>query len=140
MANDLKELGLDVKNLPPLNKLEPATLRKVMNTFKKALGTNCNGCHDANDMKAPTPHKKIAARMWEDFTRKLKMEDGTALYCDSCHQGKMEFLDKHDPKALGAWMDQNYVGKLKRADKKDHGCETCHGDPFDPKFLAKWAK
>jgi len=40
--------------------------------------------------------------------------------------------------ALSKWMDANFVSKLKRLDKKEHGCETCHGDPFDPKFLAKW--
>jgi cytochrome c7-like protein len=137
MAGDLKEIGLDPKGLPPLNKMDPEKLRKVMKTFTKALGTQCNGCHDPNDFRAPTPKKKIAARMWNDFTRGLTMEDGTPVYCDACHGGKMQFLDRHDLKALGAWMDQNMVTKLKRTDGKDHGCETCHGDPFEPKILTK---
>src|SRR5689334_1822775 len=44
MTAQLKELGLDVKNLPPLNKIPPDKLRKVMQTFTKALGTQCTGC------------------------------------------------------------------------------------------------
>ncbi len=68
------------------------------------------------------------------------MDDGTPLYCDSCHGGKAEFLDSHDKKALSAAMDANYVKKLRRADKKEHSCEQCHGDPFEPKILEGWAK
>ncbi|MBX3187664.1 MAG: hypothetical protein KF819_11640 [Labilithrix sp.] len=140
MADDLKKIGLDPKNLPPLNKLEPDKIRAVMGTFKKALGVECTGCHDANNFKAPTPHKKIATKMWDEFVRKMAMEDGSVLYCDSCHGGHMEFLDRKDKKALSAWMDANFVGKLKRVDKKDQSCETCHGDPFEPNFVAQWAK
>ena len=140
MEADLKTLGLDVKKLPPLNKLEPEKLRQVMKLFTKSLGVQCTGCHDANDFRAPTPNKKVASHMWNDWVRGFAMEDGGALYCDSCHQGHMKFLDRHDKKALSGWMDANFVSKLKRTDKKDNGCETCHGDPFDPKFLARWEK
>lgn len=140
MEADLKALGLDVKKLPPLNKLEPATLRKVMKTFTTSLGVQCKDCHDTNDFRAPTPNKKVAAHMWNDWVRGFAMEDGTPLYCDSCHQGHEKFLDRHDKKALGAWMDANFVSKLKRTDKKENGCETCHGDPFDPNPLDKWEK
>ena len=54
------------------------------------------------------------------------------------HQGHMKFLDKTDKKALGKWMETNFVSPLKRLDKKDHACATCHGEDFDPKFLDKW--
>jgi len=50
----------------------------------------------------------------------------------------MQFLDRHDKKALSGWMDANYVKKLKRTDKKEASCEGCHGDPFEPKFLSTW--
>jgi len=140
MANDLQDLGLDLKNLPPLEKLEPNKLRKVMRTFTKSLGAKCADCHNESDYAAMTPMKKIALHMWNDFVRGLQFENGTALYCDSCHQGRMKFLDRHDKKALGAWMDKNFVDKEKRRDGKEHGCETCHGDPFDPVVLAKWTK
>ena len=141
-AEDLKKLGIDPLKPGPLNKMSPDVIRKLMPTFAKSLGVKCEFCHDNNNFKAMTPHKRVAAKMWEEFVMKLSLDDssGGALYCDSCHGGKAEFLDRHDKKALSAWMDANYVSKLKRADKKDHGCETCHGDPFEPKFLGPWHK
>ena len=48
--------------------------------------------------------------------------------------------DKGDKKALSAWMQDNLVAKLKRTDKKDHDCGTCHGENFDGDFLDKWKK
>jgi hypothetical protein len=140
MAADLKALGLEPGKLPPLAKMEPDKLRKVMKTFSKALGTNCAGCHDPNDFRAPTPKKKIASKMWDEYVRGLAFEDGSLLYCDSCHQGRMEMLDRHDKKELGRWMDANYVAKLKRADKADHGCATCHGEEMEMHFLARWSR
>lgn len=140
MASDLTALGLDPKALPPLDKLAPEKLRQVMKTFSKALGTNCNGCHDPNDFRAPTPNKRIASKMWNFYVRGLAMEDGSPLYCDSCHGGREHFLDRHDEKGLRAWMDANFVSKLKTVNGQPHSCESCHGDPFQPKFLAAWAK
>lgn len=141
MTAELTAIGLDPKKLPPIEKLEPEKLRKVMKTFTKALGVQCNGCHNAEDFKAPTPKKKIAARMWNDFARGLTMADGGPVYCDSCHQGRMLSLDHKDKKVLSGWMQAEFVDKLKRTDKKEHGCETCHGDPFEGDFLNKvWAK
>jgi len=140
MATDLQNLGLDLKSLPALEKMEPAKLRKVMRTFTKSLGAKCSDCHNESDYAAMTPMKKVALHMWNDFVRSLALENGNALYCDSCHQGRMKFLDRHDKKALGAWMDQNYVANMKRRDGKEHACETCHGDPFDGDILARWAK
>jgi len=138
MAEDLKKLGIDPLHPPPLAKLSPDVIRKLMPTFAKSLGVKCDACHDVNNFKASTPHKKVAAQMWQHFVVELSLESGEPLYCDSCHGGKQEFLDRHDKKALSAWMDASYVSKLKRSDKKDHSCETCHGDPFDPKFVHAW--
>src|SRR5262249_31213118 len=100
-------------------------------------GVTCDGCHDTRDFRAPTPHKKIATHMWNDFSRRLVAADGQALYCDSCHAGHAEFLDRKDGSATSDWMQANYVDRLKRADGKDHGCETCHGDPMEPKIFAR---
>ncbi|HSO32132.1 MAG TPA: cytochrome c3 family protein [Labilithrix sp.] len=138
MAEDLKKLGIDPLHAPALSKLSPDVVRKLMPTFAKSLGVKCEACHDVNNFKASTPNKKVAAQMWQHFVVDLALESGEPLYCDSCHGGKKEFLDTHDKKALSAWMDANYVSKLKRADKKAHSCETCHGDPFEPKFLKAW--
>jgi hypothetical protein len=141
MGPALKELGIDVKNLPPLNKIPPDKIRKVMNTFTKALGTQCTGCHDGDDFKKATPNKKVAARMWNEFVRGYTMDGGGAVYCDSCHGGKMTFLVR-DPglKQLSAWMDENMIAKLKKPNGQAHACETCHGDPMEGKFLHNWKK
>lgn len=137
-AEDLKKLGIDPLKPGPLNKLSPDTLRKLMPTFAKSLGVKCAACHDPDNFKAWTPNKRVASKMWQEFVVGMAMEDGTPLYCDSCHGGHMEFLDRHDKKALSAWMDTNYVKKLKRSDKKEATCEGCHGDPFEPLFLSTW--
>jgi hypothetical protein len=140
MAEDLKKLGIDPLKPPPLNKLSPDTLRKLMPTFTRALGVKCAACHDTNDFKASTPKKRIASKMWSEYVVGLRLDDGTPLYCDSCHGGKAEMLDRHDKKALSGWMDANYVKKLSRSDKKEQSCEQCHGDPFEPTILEPWAK
>ena len=94
------------------------------------------------DYEAPTSNKRLAKKMWTSFVRGLRQVDGSPLYCDSCHQGNMKFLD-HDhkkPEELSNWMEANFVAKLERSDGAKHGCETCHGDPFDGHFLSGWAK
>ena len=141
MAADLQAIGLDPKALPPLGKLDPDKLRKVMKTFTKALGVTCTDCHVENDFRASTPRKAIAAGMWDHFARPLAMTDGALVYCDSCHQGRITpLLDRHDKKALSQWMDANYVDKVKRIDGAEHTCATCHGDPFKPEIIAAWAQ
>jgi len=141
MTAELAAMGLDPKKLPPIEKLEPEKLRKVMKTFTKALGVQCNTCHNPDDFKAPTPKKNITKHMWNEFSRNLTLADGSPLFCDSCHQGSMHVLDKRDKKELAKWMQTELVDKLKRVDKKEHGCETCHGDPFEGGFVDKvWAK
>lgn len=140
MIEDLKKIGLDPKKLPPLNKIEPEKLRQVMKTFTKSMGVKCTACHEANDFRAPTPNKKVTIKMWDEYTRGLVMEDGNPVYCDSCHDGQTKVLDRHDMRALGQYMDKEYVGKMKRVDKKDHGCETCHGDPFESNIVKMWSK
>jgi hypothetical protein len=49
-------------------------------------------------------------------------------------------LDRRDDDALAAWMQDNFVGKLARSDGAQHGCATCHGDPFDGEFLDEWKR
>ena len=59
------------------------------------------------------------------------------MFCDSCHQGKAKVLNRSDLKAVGKFMDEEYVGHLARTDKKDHGCATCHGDTMEMKIFEK---
>lgn len=139
MKSDLEALGLDPSHLPPLAKLEPRTLRKVMPLFAKSLGVKCSGCH-AEDMAAPTPHKKVAEKMWNELVGKLTASDGSALFCDSCHQGRIIQLDRRDLPALGEWMDAHFVKELRRRDGRESSCAMCHGEPRDDRFLDKWER
>lgn len=138
MLDRLRAVGLDPKSLPPFEKLERRQLGAVMKTFEVSLGLKCIGCHDLEDFKKPSPRKRAAKRMWDDFVRVLAMEDGSAVYCDSCHQGSVQVLDRRDKGLVSSFMDDVFVGKLKRIDGKEHDCGTCHGDPPDFRFLAGW--
>jgi hypothetical protein len=133
----LIEGGLDPKNLPELTKLGPAELNKVMTSFKKSLGVECNFCHTAN-FAADHPMKNVARKMWNENVRGITF-DGGALYCDSCHQGKAQFLDKSDKKMLASWMDVEYTKRMKRNGQAQI-CATCHGEPFNPDFIESWKK
>lgn len=139
--------GVDVATLPA--DLEDLTgdkqkLSAVMKSFTIALGTTCDGCHVKSgakiDYSAPSPKKNVAKKMWSTFVRGLQQADGSALYCDSCHQGKMKFLDRANKEALSTWMAANFVTKLARRDGAEHGCATCHGSPFDGNVIEAWEK
>ncbi len=138
MEAELRAAGLDPKNLPPLEKVDRQKLGKVMKTFSTALGIACVGCHDADDFHKPTARKRVAKRMWNDFVRVLATEDGSPVYCDSCHQGRLLALDRRNKKVVADYMDDIFVGKLKRTDGKEHDCGTCHGDPPEFHFLDDW--
>lgn len=135
----LREIGLDPAALPPLGRLAPKQLRDVMSTFTKSLGVTCKHCHDGTDFRAPTENKRIATHMWNDFVRGLVQADGAPLYCDSCHDGRAKMLDRTSPGVLGGAMKESYVVRLARADKREHGCPSCHGEPFEGKiFAVRW--
>lgn len=139
MQAQLRALALDPANLPPIEKLDAKALRGVMKLIAKSLGAKCADCHAEGDFASPTPHKKVAAKMWDEFVVKLTFAaDGSPLFCDSCHQQREKWLDRTDKKALAKWMDANFVSGLKRKDEKDHDCETCHVD-MEMHLVRKWA-
>ena len=138
MIADVKAIGIDLEKPGDLSKIEMSKKKKLMPLFVKALGmSGCTGCHVENDYKAPTHNKEMASAMWTHFVRDLRAKGGGALFCDSCHQGKQKLLARTDKKVLSAFMHENYEEKLQRTSKKEHGCETCHSDPFEGKVFAK---
>ena len=138
MATDLTAIGLDPKNLPPMAKLEPDKLRKVMKLLSKSLGVPCNGCH-LDDMSAATPRKAVTEHMWDEYARGMTMADGSPLFCDSCHQSAVTILDRSDKKVLAKWMDGAYVAKLKpKAKGASIECATCHGEDHEMHFIDLW--
>ena len=139
MQAELRALALDPASLPPIEKLDAKALRGVMKLIAKSLGAKCADCHAEGDFASPTPRKKVAAKMWDEFVVKLTFAaDGSPLFCDSCHQRRQKWLDRTDKKALAKWMDGNLVTGLKRKDEKDHDCETCHVD-MEMHLVRQWA-
>jgi hypothetical protein len=144
----LRDAGLDVEALPPLEDLRKKQFMAMMDAFSASLGTTCAHCHpvvrDAdggvtNDFRAWTPNKHIAQRMYDDYVRGMRFRGGD-LFCDTCHLGNPTFLDRSNRAKLGNWMRENFDGKLSTtADGFSANCATCHGDPFDPQFLTTWA-
>jgi hypothetical protein len=140
LGRDLAALGLDPKNHPPIETLDIGTKRRLMKTFSQSLGVPCVGCHAEGDLAADTHRKRVAKRMYNELVRVLAMEDGQPVFCDSCHQGAMFFLDRRDKTKLADYMSDGMAGKMKRADGKDHDCATCHGDAPDFAFIAGWKR
>lgn len=138
-VEDLRSLGIDVAHPPHLDKLNARALRGVMKLFARSLGVRCADCHEEGDFAAPTPRKKIATHMWNEFVAALTLHDGSPLFCDSCHQGRTKLLDRRDKKALSTWMDDHFVSDLARADGRSHDCETCHVD-MEMHLLAAWTR
>lgn len=138
MGDRLAEVGLDIRHLPPLERLTPEQRRKVMGTFTDSLGVPCTGCHNEDNFRADTRRKRVAKRMYNEMARLLVLEDGEAVYCDGCHQGKETVLDRRDKAKVSAFMDDSFVDKLRRVDGQEHDCSTCHGDPPEFAFVAQW--
>jgi hypothetical protein len=137
MLSDLQTLGLDPERLSRIEKIEPRALRRVMKVLAKSLGAKCTDCHLEGDFAAMTRRKRIAAKMWDEFVVNFTMADGSAVFCDSCHKGRILQLDRSDKKLLESEMDANFVHGLKRRDGADIACETCHAVRGMP-FLEKW--
>jgi hypothetical protein len=139
LGADVRALGIDPQNLPPMEKLDPKALRGSMKLLARSLGARCIDCHTEGDFAATTRRKKIAAKMWDEFAAKLTSPDGSPVFCDSCHQGRIVLLDRGDKKALAKWMDASFVDGLKRKDGKAEECESCHVD-MEMRFLTLWGK
>lgn len=147
IASALAAAGVTLDDLPDLTTLknEPGhvRLRAVMKSFTIALGTTCSGCHvqgatTGAQFAIDTPRKKVARKMWSSFVATLKTSQGNPIYCDTCHQGRMTFLDRSDMPSLRGWMKTNFVDHLARKDGAQHACATCHGRPFQGAILDAW--
>ena len=138
MADVLAAAGLDVKNLPPIERLTPGQKQKVMRTFTETLGVPCLGCHAEDRFEADTRRKRIAKRMYNEIVRPLALRDGEPIYCDSCHDGDMFMLDRRDTAKVTRHMSETLVGQMTRVDGRPHDCTSCHGDPPDFKMLTTW--
>ncbi|MEZ4440803.1 MAG: cytochrome c3 family protein [Polyangiaceae bacterium] len=135
-----QKLGIDFKKAPKLSQLPMGVKKKLMPLFKDALGMkDCNGCHVEGDFKKETRNIQIARGMWDNYVVGLRDNDGNALFCDSCHDGKEDLIPRSDKDAVQKMMTEEYEGKLTRADGEEHSCSTCHTDVFEAKiFESLW--
>jgi nitrate/TMAO reductase-like tetraheme cytochrome c subunit len=60
---------------------------QVMKAISKSLGVECNYCH-TDDFDEDTPRKQIARYMMTEYSQGLLKNDGGAVGCNDCHQGR----------------------------------------------------
>jgi hypothetical protein len=136
LVADAKKLGIDFTK--PMSQLPFAQKKQVMPLLKKALGfTECTGCHVEGDFKRETRNIKIARKMWDKFVVALRDEKGEPIFCDSCHAGKQQHLDRADKAATKNFMHTDYELKMTRADKSKHACASCHGTDVEIRIFEK---
>ena len=79
------------QNLEVLPKdLDKKEVKKIMKTWAKALGVECDYCHDPDDMAKETEKKDEARKMYKMMqyinTKHMKGYDDKVT-CKTCHQG-----------------------------------------------------
>ena len=63
-----------------------------MRKMQTALGVECNFCHNVPRFDAETPRKSVSRLMMRDYTIAMKHKDGSAVTCNDCHKGEVNFL------------------------------------------------
>ena len=138
MEAELKKIGIDLKKIPELGKMPLAQKKKVMPLLQKSLGMDsCQGCHVEGDFKKETRNMKVAREMWRHFVVPLRTEQGGTLFCDSCHSGDKQILNRSDRKAVEKFMEDEYEHKITLASKAETECSTCHGDYMEVEIIEK---
>ena len=87
LAQDEPALHLEV--LP--KGLSKPEVKKIMKQWTRALGVECEFCHDLDDMAKDTKNKKIArqmVRMSTDINEKQLATVKNKVSCMTCHRGK----------------------------------------------------
>jgi hypothetical protein len=83
-AKNLKVLPAD---------LDKKQVKKIMKQWAKALGVECDYCHDPDDMAKETKKKEVARKMYKMMqyinSRHMKEYDDKVT-CKTCHQGREE--------------------------------------------------
>ncbi len=90
-------MAADWKNLQVLPKtISKDELRTLMKAQSKALGVECDGCHEVPDMASDKNQNKVIARkmmlMEKEINEKwiksmIKDADKHPVTCGTCHQG-----------------------------------------------------
>lgn len=114
------------------------TSEENMKRIAASLGVRCTHCHTARtpdgkpDFTAPSLFKQTAVHMKVHFVDGLKTQDGKALDCMSCHQGRARFIPRDladaKPTNLSERMPRREIYRKMKAIEKALGvnCEFCH--------------
>ncbi len=138
-ASQLAELGFDAGRLPPLSEVSLGVKSDLMALMSRSLGVECTVCHASEtDFRAETRNKAITRKMWSEFVVGRALKEGP-VFCDSCHQGQAQVLQRERRADVKAYMKTEYARLI---DSAGHaaGCEDCHGRPLQPQIFAQlWA-
>lgn len=94
VANQVVE-ARPAKNLKVFPKgMDTKKLKPIMKGWSKALGVDCDYCHDTDDFSKDTKHKKVARKMVGVATRatalirKATGKRKARVSCRTCHNGR----------------------------------------------------
>ncbi len=95
-------LPRDLENAKPSTLSEHMPRRDIFQMMKQIeldLGVTCDFCHIRNEEgrltpEQPTKHKLMAKYMMDHYAAGLQTLDGKPATCNTCHQGKAEFLPR----------------------------------------------
>lgn len=115
------------------------TSEENMKRIAKSMGVGCTHCHIAQkqngetDFEASSLLKDTAIHMKINFVDSLRMKNGEALNCMTCHNGEHRFLPRDVSKAkpsslVASGMSRKEILKIMSTIKKDLGvtCDFCH--------------
>jgi hypothetical protein len=94
-AHAQDDAGMKLEVLP--KSLTKAEVKKIMKQWTRALGVECEFCHDMDDMAKDSAHKKVArkmVRMVSDLNDKQLKGFKEKVSCMTCHRGKKEPAEK----------------------------------------------
>jgi hypothetical protein len=79
-------------NIKVLKGMSKADLKKTMKGIATALGFQCDGCHDTDNMAKDTPKKEKAREMMlmVESINKTYFKGEKRVGCITCHNGKNE--------------------------------------------------
>lgn len=85
------EPAKDLRVLP--KDMDKKEVKKIMKTWAKALGVECEHCHDMDDLTKDTKHKTAArsmVKMVNTINAKYFAKSKEKVSCVTCHNGKAE--------------------------------------------------
>lgn len=80
------------KNIKVLKGMSKADIKKYMKEVAKALGVQCDHCHDTDDMSLDTDMKNKARAMMTmvDEINKTNFKGAKRVKCVTCHNGSIK--------------------------------------------------